>query len=188
MEAFGWPMGPAYLIDVIGIDTLDHGKIVLAEGYPDRMDFEFTTSHQIMLEEGRLGQKNGLGYYDYQADENGRPQKKVAPIVAEVLAKNAIDPVELSDDEIANLMMLAMCLEAVRCLEDGIVETAAELDMSLIYAIGFPRFRGGALRYLDQMGLDNMIQLAEKHQHLGGLFAIPKLLREKAEQGASFYS
>lgn len=188
MESFGWPMGPAYLVDVIGIDTLTHGQPVLAEGYPDRMDFDFATSHELLMETGRLGQKNGLGYYSYQTDETGRPTKTIDPAVAELLTKNALDPIDVTDEEIADLMMLAMCLEAVRCLEDGIVDSATEIDMALIYAIGFPRFHGGALRYLEAMGFDNAIKLAEKYQYLGGLFAVPDLLSQKAEQGSLFYS
>lgn len=187
MEAFGWPMGPAYLVDVVGIDTLTHGQPVLAEGYPDRMDFDFATSHELLLEAGRLGQKNGLGYYSYEADEKGRPTKTFDPSVADLLAKSVVDPIEVTDDEIVSLMMLGMCLEAVRCLEDGIVGTATEIDMSLIYAIGFPKFHGGALRYLDAMGLEKAIEMAETYRHLGGLYEVPNLLRSKAEDGTLFY-
>ncbi len=54
-------------------------------------------------------------------------------------------------------MMTPLCLETVRCLEDGIVGTPAEADMALIYGIGFPPFRGGALRYIDAMGLEAFV-------------------------------
>jgi 3-hydroxyacyl-CoA dehydrogenase/enoyl-CoA hydratase/3-hydroxybutyryl-CoA epimerase/enoyl-CoA isomerase len=63
MERFGWPMGPAYLADVVGIDTGVHAGAVMAEGFPDRMKYDFKTSHDVMFENERFGQKNGRGYY-----------------------------------------------------------------------------------------------------------------------------
>ena len=58
MEGFGWPMGPAYLCDVVGIDTGVHAGAVMAEGFPDRMKYDFKTSHDVMFENERFGQKN----------------------------------------------------------------------------------------------------------------------------------
>ena len=60
MEKFGWPMGPAYLIDVVGIDTGVHGAEVMAEGFPDRMKPDFKGSIQVMYENNRLGQRMTL--------------------------------------------------------------------------------------------------------------------------------
>ncbi|MGH8455039.1 MAG: fatty acid oxidation complex subunit alpha FadB, partial [Nevskiales bacterium] len=68
MENFGWPMGPAYLQDVVGIDTPHHVEDVLAAGYPDRMQKTFRTAMDVMYENKRYGQKNGLGFYKYETD------------------------------------------------------------------------------------------------------------------------
>lgn len=187
MEDFGWPMGPAYLVDVIGIDTLVHGAEVLAEGYPDRMLFDFKTSHEVLYESGRMGQKNGLGYYKYEKDQHGISRKLSDPIIKEQLANYADESIEVTDQEIVALMMLPMCLEAVRCLEDDIVATPVDVDMSLIYAIGFPRFRGGALRYLEAIGFDTALNIAEKYGHLGGLYSVPELLKTKIKNQERFY-
>ncbi|WP_231877097.1 3-hydroxyacyl-CoA dehydrogenase NAD-binding domain-containing protein, partial [Oleiphilus sp. HI0067] len=65
MEKFGWPMGPAYLLDVVGMDTANHGGEVMAEGYPDRMGKDFKTAIDVMFEAGRFGQKNDKGFYAY---------------------------------------------------------------------------------------------------------------------------
>ena len=86
MERFGWPMGPAYLCDVVGIDTGVHAGAVMAEGFPERMKYDFKTSHDVMYENDRLGQKNGRGYYAYETDKRGRPKKVVDESVAALLA------------------------------------------------------------------------------------------------------
>ena len=62
MEKFGWPMGPAYLLDVVGIDTGHHANAVMATGFPDRMASKDRTAIQAMFEAGRFGQKNGRGF------------------------------------------------------------------------------------------------------------------------------
>ncbi len=71
MEKFGWPMGPAYLMDVVGIDTGVHAAAVMAEGFPDRMQHEFKDVTEVMFENHRLGQKNDLGFYKYVPDRKG---------------------------------------------------------------------------------------------------------------------
>ncbi|WP_231882527.1 3-hydroxyacyl-CoA dehydrogenase family protein, partial [Oleiphilus sp. HI0061] len=68
MEKFGWPMGPAYLLDVVGMDTAIHAGEVMAEGFPDRMKNEFRTAMEVMFEDGRYGQKNDKGFYTYELD------------------------------------------------------------------------------------------------------------------------
>ena len=86
-------------------------------------------------------------------------------------------------------MMVPLCLETVRCLEDGIVDTPAEADMALIYGIGFPPFRGGALRYIDAMGLEAFVAQAERlAEELGPLYAPTDKLRAMAKAGERFYS
>lgn len=84
-------------------------------------------------------------------------------------------------------MMLPLCLETVRCLEDGIVEDPADADMGLIFGIGFPPFRGGALRYIDDMGVDKFVELADKFADLGPLYHPTEKLREMAKTGEKFF-
>ena len=75
MEKFGWPMGPAYLIDVVGLDTGVHGAEVMAEGFPDRMKPDYKGAIEHLYENNRLGQKNGVGFYKYEKDKRGKPKK-----------------------------------------------------------------------------------------------------------------
>ncbi|KHL68574.1 fatty acid oxidation complex subunit alpha FadB [Pseudomonas flexibilis] len=187
MEKFGWPMGPAYLMDVVGIDTAHHARDVMAEGFPDRMKEERKTAVDALYEANRLGQKNGKGFYAYETDKRGKPKKVVDASVQEVLAPIVYEQREVTDEDIINFMMIPLCLETVRCLEDGIVETAAEADMGLIYGIGFPPFRGGALRYIDSIGVAEFVALADKYADLGALYTPTAKLREMAAKGQKFF-
>lgn len=187
MEKFGWPMGPAYLMDVVGIDTGHHGRDVMAEGFPDRMKDARATAIDVLYEANRLGQKNGKGFYSYETDKRGKPSKVFDPAVMEVLKPIIYEQRELSDEDIINWMMVPLCLETARCLEDGIVETAAEADMGLVYGIGFPPFRGGALRYIDALGVAEFVALADRYADLGPLYQPTEKLREMAKNGQRFF-
>ncbi|HBM29178.1 MAG TPA: fatty acid oxidation complex subunit alpha FadB, partial [Halomonas sp.] len=96
---------------------------------------------------------------------------------------------EFSDEDIIARMMVPLCLETVRCLEDGIVDTPAEADMALIYGIGFPPFRGGALRYIDALGVAEFVALADRlAEELGPLYAPTEKLRAMAKNNEQFYA
>lgn len=192
MEEFGWPMGPAYLSDVIGLDTCVHASDVLAEGFPDRMKPDFKGATKVLFEANRLGQKNGKGFYKYEADETGRKRKTFDPEIKELLASH-VDPadgpgsVEFSADEIRDRLMLTMCNEVARCIDEKIVSSPDEADMALIMGLGFPRFRGGALRYIDQTGLNDYVALCERYAHLGKAYEAPQILRDMAANGKTFF-
>ncbi|WP_355662308.1 fatty acid oxidation complex subunit alpha FadB [Halomonas salifodinae] len=193
MEKFGWPMGPAYLLDVVGMDTAVHAGEVMAEGFPERMGSlgggGDKSAIQLMFERERLGQKNAKGFYAYEEDKKGKPKKVVDEAAIALVKEVAKESRELSDEEIIARMMVPLCLETVRCLEDGIVGTAAEADMALIYGIGFPPFRGGALRYIDALGVAEFVAQAERlAEELGPLYAPTERLRQMAADGARFYA
>jgi len=84
-------------------------------------------------------------------------------------------------------LMVPMCLEVVRCLEEKIVSSVSEADMALIMGIGFPPFRGGALRYIDSIGTAAFVELCDKYASLGALYTPTEKLREKAAKGERFY-
>ena len=188
MEGFGWPMGPAYLLDVVGIDTAHHAQAVMAEGFPDRMKSEQRTSLDVMYEETRYGQKNDKGYYVYEVDRKGRPKKVFDAGVMDMLKQVQPDGVkEFDKQEIVERMMIPMIIETARCLEEKIVETPNEADMGLILGIGFPPFRGGALKYADTLGLQAVIDMAAKYSHLGKLYEPTERMREMAANGETYY-
>ncbi len=186
MERFGWPMGPAYLMDVVGIDTGVHAQGVMAAGF-ERMRQSFPSIVEKLFEAGDLGQKTGQGFYRYEADKKGKPRKLPNPDIDRLIAEVQPEARPFTDEQIVNRMMVAMCLETVRCLEDRIVETAVEADMGLALGIGFPPFRGGALRYIDSIGVGEFVDLADSFQDSGALYQSTAQLRELAKSGGAFY-
>jgi 3-hydroxyacyl-CoA dehydrogenase/enoyl-CoA hydratase/3-hydroxybutyryl-CoA epimerase/enoyl-CoA isomerase len=186
-EDFGWPMGPAYLLDVVGIDTAHHAQKVMAQGYPDRMIKQGVDPIDALYEAERYGQKNGRGFYTYSTDKRGKPNKSLDES-SQALIKSASGKQD-SFDEVAIIqrMMIPMVNEVLRCLEEGIVASPQEADMALVYGLGFPPFRGGVFRYLDTMGTESYLDIAAQYQSLGPLYQVPKLLKTMNENGDVFY-
>ena len=187
-KQFGWPMGPAYLLDVVGVDTADHCTGVMSAGFPTRMKKLANDPVSTLYAKERFGQKNGKGFYDHIKDKRGRPMKVPSDVAYQLFAKNCEHKKEVASDEIIARLMIPMVNEVVRCLEEGVVDTAAEADMGLIYGIGFPPFRGGAIRYLETLGLDNFITMADSYAHLGEIYQVTDGLRNMAKTGQSYFT
>lgn len=188
MERFGWPMGPAYLLDVVGIDTAHHAQQVMAEGFPDRMQLDSDAS-ALMFQANRHGQKNGKGFYRYEPDATGRAVKQEDPEADAILQSiREGDQRSFDDEEIIARMMIPMCIEAVRCLEEGIVASAGDADMGLVLGLGFPVFRGGPMRYMDTLGLEKFCQLADRFVGLGKLYEPTATMRQMAAAGQHFFN
>lgn len=186
-KVFGWPMGPAYLLDVVGMDTADHASGVMSDGIPERMQKIDNDPVTCLYREGRLGQKNGKGFYNFSLDKRGRPKKDPAPEAYELFAPHCAEKRDFDADEIIARVMIPMANEAVRCLEEGIVASAAEADMALLYGLGFPPFRGGIFRYIETMGIANFVALADKYAHLGAIYQLSDGIREMAASGKSYF-
>ncbi|NVK38267.1 MAG: fatty acid oxidation complex subunit alpha FadB [Gammaproteobacteria bacterium] len=187
MEKFGFPMGPAYLMDVVGIDTGKHANDVMAEGFPERMKADFKSAMDVLYENEYYGQKNKKGFYKYEEDKKGKPKKVFDEAILELLAPVLGEARDFDAEEIIARCMIPMCNEVIRCLEEGIVDTAAEADMGLIFGIGFPPFRGGALRYVDTIGVANFVALADKYKDLGPMYHVTDKTREMAANGETFH-
>jgi 3-hydroxyacyl-CoA dehydrogenase/enoyl-CoA hydratase/3-hydroxybutyryl-CoA epimerase/enoyl-CoA isomerase len=187
MQRWGWPMGPAYLIDVVGIDTAVHAGGVMAEGFPDRMAPDFQTAPQLLFAAKRLGQKNGKGFYDYTPDKRGKPVKTPSDAVYELLAPHVAQRREFSPEEIIARMMAPMANEMARCLEEGVVETPAEADLALLYGLGFPPFRGGIMRWVDSTGLQQVIEMGERYAELGKTYEPTAGMRAKLANNETYY-
>ncbi|QGY27562.1 fatty acid oxidation complex subunit alpha FadB [Pantoea cypripedii] len=186
-KQFGWPMGPAWLLDVVGIDTAHHAQQVMAQGFPSRMQKDYRDAIDVLYEAGRYGQKNGLGFWRWTEDKKGKAQKQ-ADAEVDTLLQHVCQPKRVfSDEEIANRMMLPMLHEVVRCLEEKIIASPAEADMALVYGLGFPPFRGGAFRYMDTLGNSTVVDQAKRYTALGPLYALPELLVHIAHQHQSWY-
>ena len=188
MERWGWPMGPAYLMDVVGMDTGSHAEQVMADGFPDRMTKTFKTAGDVMFENDRYGQKNGKGFYVYEMDKRGKPKKVIAQESYDLLAPHCEERKDFDKQEIITRMMLPMATELARCLEEGIVSSAAEADMALVYGVGFPPFRGGVFRWLDSIGMQAFVEMSDQFKHLGKLYEATDTQREMAASGSKYYA
>ena len=188
MEAFGWPMGPAYLIDIIGTDISHHIVEIISAGFAPRMDVPFETAIEILLRDGRLGQKNGRGFYKYASDSSSRPRKEIDPETERLLAAGQPNgKIGIGEEEIVARMMLPLILEAARCVEDGIAASPGDVDMCLILGLGFPRYLGGALKYADYLGLKNVVDRADNWAGLSPIYRPGERLRAMAFAGEVFY-
>jgi 3-hydroxyacyl-CoA dehydrogenase/enoyl-CoA hydratase/3-hydroxybutyryl-CoA epimerase/enoyl-CoA isomerase len=187
MEKFGWPMGPAYLLDVVGIDTGVHASKIMADAFPDRMAYENKTILEAMYENNRYGQKNDKGFYEYTKDKKGKPVKKVNPSVYDIITPLVKRQIEISDEEIIMRMMIPMIIEASRCLEDKIVNTATEVDMGLLLGLGFPPFRAGALKYADTVGLKKLEEESKKYLEIGKLYELTPFMKDLASTNKTYY-
>lgn len=188
MQQFGWPMGPAYLQDVVGMDTSSHVIDHIAHSYGERLIPGFEHAVALMARSGRYGQKTGLGFYRYTTDPKGKPRRDLAEdshaLLAQVQPNGAA---VFSDEIIVERMMLPMILEAIRCLEEGVASSAEEIDMALILGIGLPRHLGGVLVHADWLGLPEILRQCEKHAALGGLYQPTVKMAAMAAAQQSFY-
>jgi len=184
---FGWPMGPAYLLDVVGIDTAHHAQAVMAQGFPERMAKQGRDAIDALYEANRYGQKNGHGFYSYSTDRKGKPKKTFTDEIVPLLADVCAAPAEFDDQTLIERMMIPMINEVVLCLQENIIASAQEADMALVYGLGFPPFRGGVCRYLDSLGISNYIEMAKQYASLGAMYQVPQLLLDMAANNQSFY-
>jgi 3-hydroxyacyl-CoA dehydrogenase/enoyl-CoA hydratase/3-hydroxybutyryl-CoA epimerase len=178
---FGMPMGPLMLHDQVGLDIAAHVAGILGDAYGQRLGS--AVALDPLLQAGRLGKKSGLGFYRHAG---GKP---AADPAAEALLRGAGSATSTppGSDVMVERCLLRMMDEAARCLEEGVVRSAEDLDLALVFGTGFPPFRGGLLRYADTLGAAHVVQrlqtLAGQH---GVRFEPCARLREMAEEGAAF--
>lgn len=178
---FGMPMGPIALQDLVGLDTSYYAGQVIAAAYPDR-----TASPALLhdlVKAGRLGKKSGAGFR--KVSSKGKPVAD--PEFAPFLDKHKKGDHTPDGAEITDRLFLPMLLEATRVLEEGIVREPADVDMGLIFGIGFPPFRGGILRWCDSEGAGKIVDRLGRFASLGKRFEPTKLLLEHAKAGTTFY-
>ena len=160
----------------------------MSEAFPTRMKFPAGNILEAMYQGQRLGQKNGKGFYDYTPDKKGKPKKTVSQDALALISKmQTSGGKDFDDATIINRLMIPMINECVLCLQEGIVETPMELDLALIYGLGFPPFRGGAIRYLEQTGLEKFVTQCNQLESLGAEYKAPEWTVTRAKEKKLFY-
>lgn len=146
LRDFGWPMGPLRLIDEVGLDVTDSIFCGMEAAFPTR--FQATATCRTLIAAGLRGRKNGTssGFYRYQDG-----QEKVNEAVKPAVSTEA-GMVALENRVLVDRLMGVMIAEAWRCLEEGVVRSADDVDFALLTGAGFPAFRGGLMRYARQTG------------------------------------
>jgi 3-hydroxyacyl-CoA dehydrogenase / enoyl-CoA hydratase / 3-hydroxybutyryl-CoA epimerase / enoyl-CoA isomerase len=179
--AFGMPMGPILLQDVVGLDTSLYAGRVVNTAFADRA--VETRLLDELVKAKRLGQKTGAGFYSYAKNPKGADD----PALAELLNKVRKDTRTISQEEITDRLFLPMLTEASRVLSEGIVREPSDVDMGLILGIGFPSFRGGILRWADGMSLPAVMEKLKKYEALGSRFRPTEQMERLAREGKGFY-
>ena len=178
---FGMPMGPCRLIDEVGLDIARHAGDALAEAFGERM--APSASLVALGESGRLGRKGGKGFYLYEGGKKKGLDSSVYADMGQSSRRVSPDPKRACDR-----IVLAMVNEAARILEDGIVASAADVDLGMVMGTGFPPFRGGLLRYADDRGLVEVLAVVEGFaSEVGSRFQPSALLVELARAGETFH-
>jgi 3-hydroxyacyl-CoA dehydrogenase/enoyl-CoA hydratase/3-hydroxybutyryl-CoA epimerase len=181
LVAYGYPVGPITLLDEVGIDVGAKVSTILHAGYGDRM--KPPDALGLVLQSGRLGRKNGKGFYTY-----GEGKKKVVDDSVYDLLPGGRSRKRFPRVEMAERLVLALVNEAARSLGDGVIRSPRDGDIGAVFGIGFPPFRGGPFRLADAMGARVVVEKLERlRQEHGERFAPAPLLLEKARSGGTFH-
>ncbi len=187
--SFGMPMGPIELYDTVGLDVALHAGSVMRQAFPDRV--RESRILPAMVAAGRLGQKSGQGFFDYPPGNKDRakpqPSDAAQQIIQSCLTPQPTAPSPLSPPQLTERLLLPMLLEATRILEEGIVGDVREVDLALIYGIGFPPFKGGLFFWADTLGASKIVEKLKQFESLGERFRPTKLALEYAQSGNEFY-
>jgi 3-hydroxyacyl-CoA dehydrogenase/enoyl-CoA hydratase/3-hydroxybutyryl-CoA epimerase len=180
MTAFGFPVGPVTLLDEVGLDVGTKVAKVMHGAFGAR--FEPADVLDRMVADDRLGRKNGRGFYLYQ-------DGKKAGVDDSVYRLLEISPLEQpSAAVVEQRLVYSMLNEAARAAGEGVVRSPRDGDVGAIYGIGFPPFRGGPLRMIDELGPGRVVEvLRELAGIYGHRFAPAPALVAMAERGERFY-
>jgi 3-hydroxyacyl-CoA dehydrogenase len=179
MFDWGMAMGPISVADLAGLDVGYKAREALLP--EDRGDPRSYRVADALVEMGRLGQKSGAGFYNY---DPATRKKSSDPAVLEVIEREAeklgVDRQPIPADEIVDRLIYALVNEGLRILEEGIAQRPSDIDVVYIYGYGFPAWRGGPMHYADAVGLDTVLaRINEFRERFGAENWTPAPLLEK---------
>ena len=183
---FGFAMGPFAVADLAGLDI---GWMTRKRKAPDRHPQERVPTYiDRLCEQGHFGQKTGEGYYVYEKGKRGgMPNPKIADLIAAEQQELGITPRPFTDQEIVRRYMCAMVNEAAKVVGEGIARRPLDVDMTLLFGYGFPRYWGGPMKWADIQGLPAVLADIESYAKEDAWFWEPApLLKQLASEGRTF--
>jgi len=183
---FGFAMGPFAVADLAGLDI---GWATRKRKAPDRHpDERVPTYIDRLCEQGHFGQKTGKGYYIYEKGaRRGVPNPEIEDLIAAEQKELGITPRDFTDAEILRRYMAAMVNEAARVVGEGIARRPLDVDMTLLFGYGFPRYWGGPLKWADLQGLPNLLEDIKTYARDDPWFWKPApLLEQLVAEGRNF--
>jgi len=167
LEQFGMAMGILAVFDMAGIDVGVNVHRTNAERYPP--DPTYYQADAALHAAGRLGQKNGKGFYRYEkGDRTRHDDPEAQAILARRAAELGIGARSHTDEEILERCLYPLLNEGIRLLEEGIAQRASDIDVVWCAGYGFPRYRGGPMFYADTIGLPALLAGMEKYRGMFG--------------------
>jgi 3-hydroxyacyl-CoA dehydrogenase len=187
MQNWGMAMGPLAVGDLAGLDIAYNARKALTD--EQKGDPKTYCIPDALVEMGRLGQKSGAGYYNYDAKTRARSSDAgVIQLVEEKAASQGVTRREIDDEEILNRLIFALINEGAKILEEGIAQRPGDIDVVYAFGYGFPVSRGGPMHYADSIGLQKIYDtLCQYHQQTGETYWQPAaLLEELVSEGKTF--
>jgi len=180
---FGMPMGPIALYDMVGLDTALFAGRVMWEAFPERI--HALPILPALVKQGRLGQKSGRGFFSYEnRKRRAQPDPEIDTFLAEYVRG---EPQKIDRETLTWRLFAPMLLEATRVLEEKLVRDVRDVDLGLIFALGYPAFRGGLLFWADAIGARQLVERLKPLAELGPRFEPTPLLLEMAKNNETFY-
>ncbi|BDW11125.1 fatty acid degradation protein [Polynucleobacter sp. SHI8] len=182
LENFGMVMGPFRMSDLAGNDI---GWAIRKRRVIEQPEVKYSAFADQICEAGRFGQKTGKGWYLYEkGNRKPIPDPELEQLLVEFRAKKGIQARKISSEEIVQYCIFALINEGARILEEGIAQRASDIDIVYLTGYGFPVYRGGPLKYADEIGLFQVIQVCLKfYESSKDPFWLPaKLLQDSLTQ------
>jgi 3-hydroxyacyl-CoA dehydrogenase / enoyl-CoA hydratase / 3-hydroxybutyryl-CoA epimerase len=180
LKDWGWPVGALTLLDEVGIDVGAHAGRVLLERLGERLDPP--PAFERLIEDRRLGRKAGRGFYLYEKGKKGGPDESIYELIG--WRREGLPP-----QEIAERCWLQMLNEVARTMEGGVINNPVDVDIGVVFGLGFPPFRGGILRHADRAGLSWVVERLEHYAGRYGKRLEPaRRLRDMAEKQERFHA
>ncbi|KAI5084489.1 hypothetical protein GOP47_0000658 [Adiantum capillus-veneris] len=191
ITAFGMPMGPFRLSDLVGFEVGAASGSTYIQAYPDRVYKSML--FPMLIQDKRLGERTRKGFYAYDDGRKARPDPELQKylekfrIIGGIMPDNK--PIELSDNEIVEMTFFPVVNEACRVLQERVVSKASDLDIASVMGMGFPSYRGGLVFWADSLGASYIAtRLKERSKCYGDFFKPCSWLNHCASNGLKLSS